>query len=138
MLAPVERGPDPAAFDAVVLGSAVYAGGWLQPACRYVGAVAPELRARPTWLFSSGITGGPTPFPQRGDDGRWIGDSIGALGHQVFPGRVERRVLSAAERHAWGAGPGMAGDFRDWPAVRAWAGEIATELAARQAAPMAG
>ncbi|SFE94215.1 flavodoxin domain-containing protein [Blastococcus tunisiensis] len=138
VLAPVERGPDPAAFDAVVLGSALYAGEWLKPARRYVGAVASELRARPTWLFSSGLAGGSTALLQDGDDARWIGDSIGALAHRVFPGRVERRVLSAAEQHAWPAGPGVAGDFRDWPAVRAWAGEIATQLAARQAAPMAG
>src|SRR5690348_2839608 len=50
---PVEQHPDPAPYDAVVLGSAVYAGRWLEPARDYVTRYAATLQERPVWLFSS-------------------------------------------------------------------------------------
>ena len=59
---PVERRPDPARYDAVVLGSAVYVGRWLQPARHYAAEYASVLRTRPVWLMSSGPIGEP-PFP---------------------------------------------------------------------------
>ncbi|MGY1721597.1 flavodoxin domain-containing protein [Blastococcus sp. SYSU DS0533] len=136
-LAPVEMHPDPAGFDAVVLGSAVYAGRWLEPARRYVDAVAPQLRARPTWLFSSGLAGNRPWCPDGADrDARSLGELTGARGYRAFGGRLERRLLSAAERRDWPAG-GATGDLRDWRAVRGWAGEIA-EAVARQAVPLPG
>src|SRR5579884_626876 len=48
---------DVAGYDAVVLGSAVYMGRWMKPAQAFVERHAEELRARPTWLFSSGPIG---------------------------------------------------------------------------------
>ena len=59
---PIDQRPEPARFDAVVLGSAVYAGRWLEPAREYAAAHAEALRDRPVWLFSSGPIGEP-PFP---------------------------------------------------------------------------
>lgn len=53
-------------YDAVVLGSAVYVGRWLEPARELVDAHAEELAARPTWLFSSGPIGDP-PKPEADD-----------------------------------------------------------------------
>ena len=44
-------------YDAVVIGSAVYAGHWLEPARRFVDRHATALASRPTWLFSSGPIG---------------------------------------------------------------------------------
>ena len=46
-------------FDAVVLGSAVYAGHWLKPARGLVERSRDALAARPVWLFSSGPIGDP-------------------------------------------------------------------------------
>ncbi|MGY2064810.1 flavodoxin domain-containing protein [Blastococcus sp. SYSU DS0619] len=136
-LAPVEVQPDPARFDAVVLGSAVYSGRWLEPARRYVEAVSPELSRRPTWLFSSGL-GQSRGCPGNDDrDALPFGQWIDARGHRTFPGRLERRLLSAAERSTWPAG-GTAGDLRDWRAVRAWAEEIAVEVVHRHAVPVPG
>ena len=40
-------------FDAVVLGSAVYAGHWLKPARELVDRSRDALAARPVWLGSS-------------------------------------------------------------------------------------
>src|SRR3954454_22109192 len=54
--------PNPAQFDPVLLGSAVYAGRWLDPARQSAAAYADARRARPVWLFSRGPIGEP-PFP---------------------------------------------------------------------------
>ena len=51
-------------YDAVVLGSAVYAGHWLKPAQELVDRWAGALTGRPVWLFSSGPVGDP-PSPRR-------------------------------------------------------------------------
>src|SRR5690606_11356824 len=44
-------------FDAVVLGSAVYAGRWMREAQKFLKDNADELAQRPVWVFSSGPTG---------------------------------------------------------------------------------
>jgi menaquinone-dependent protoporphyrinogen IX oxidase len=56
-------------YDAVVLGSAVYAGHWLKPAREPVGRLGTFLADRPVWLFSSGPVGDP-PKPE-GDFRDW-------------------------------------------------------------------
>jgi menaquinone-dependent protoporphyrinogen oxidase len=130
VLAPVQRRPDPRDFDAVVLGSPVYADGWLESARSYADAVAAHLCGRPTWLFSSGLT------TQSAEEVRRIGPSIGARDHRIFGGRLEPRLLSAAERRDWPVGG--AEDVRNWSAVREWSAQIVTELARRPAASGAG
>ena len=126
---PVERRPDPTDFDAVVLGSAVYGGQWLEPAVRYAYETTNALRSRPTWLFSSGLATDSPRLPDGVTDAQWFSAAVGARGSRIFGGRLERRLLSAAERLVWDAGAAMAGDFRNWPAVRAWSTEIAAEAA---------
>jgi menaquinone-dependent protoporphyrinogen oxidase len=132
---PVEQRPDPVPYDAVVLGSAVYVGRWLEPARQYAAAHVANLRDRPVWLFSSGPIGEP-PFPT--DEPHDVGALIaltGARGHRVFPGRLEKNRLSFGERAMVTAMRAPVGDFRDWDAVRAWAEEIAVELVRVTTAP---
>ncbi|MGY1643818.1 flavodoxin domain-containing protein [Geodermatophilus sp. SYSU D00703] len=127
---PAENRPDPSAYDAVVLGSAVYAGSWLPAARDLATAHATALRNRPLWLFSSGPIGDP-PFPSdEPDTADTLRRMLGPRGHRVFPGRLERSRLTFAERAMVTAMRAPLGDFRDWPAVAAWAGEIAVEVAA--------
>ena len=128
-----DRAPEPSAFDAVLAGSAVYAGRWLEPAREYVTAHAASLRTRPVWLFSSGPIG-ERPFPaDEPHDAVPLAQLIGARGHRVFPGRLEKDRLSVGERAMVTAMRAPLGDFRDWPAVHRWAGEVATELQALRA-----
>jgi len=127
---PVEQRPDPTPFDAVVLGSAVYAGRWLDPARDFATAQAGALRARPLWLFSSGPIGAP-PFPA--DEPYDVAPLIQTLhprGHHVFPGRLDKDLLSFGERAMVTAMRAPLGDFRDWDAVRTWAQQIAGEVLA--------
>src|SRR6266511_3920341 len=46
-------------YEAVVLGSAVYAGHWMESARRLAEVQAGALASRPVWLFSSGPVGDP-------------------------------------------------------------------------------
>lgn len=126
---PVERDPDPSGYDAVVLGSGVYAGRWLEPARHYAAGHATALRSRPVWLLSSGPIGAPPFPPDEPHDAEPIRASVAARGHRVFPGRLDPHRLSIGERAVVTAMRAPVGDFRDWVAVRAWAEEIAEELA---------
>lgn len=126
---PVEQHPDPAPYDAVVLGSAVYAGRWLEPARDYVTRYAATLRDRQVWLFSSGPIGAP-PYPA--DEPHDVGPLrtiTGAREHVIFPGRLDKQLLGFGERAIVTAMRAPVGDFRDWDAVRAWSDAIAGQLA---------
>jgi menaquinone-dependent protoporphyrinogen oxidase len=136
---PVERRPDPTGYDAVVLGSGVYAGRWLEPARHYAADQAPSLRSRPVWLLSSGPIGEPPFPPDEPHDSGPISASLGARGHRVLPGRLDKSLLGIGERAMVTAMRAPVGDFRDWDGLRAWAEEIAAGLAgllaARPSAP---
>ena len=133
-----------ATYDAVVLGGAAYMYHWLKDATRFARHHQAELRERPVWLFSSGPLG--TDLVD--DEGRDVLEGsrprefeelttlLQPRGEKVFFGahdpdgppvglgeRLVRHLPAARE-----AIP--AGDFRDWPAIDAWATEIAEELGA--------
>ena len=124
---------DLAAYDAVVLGSAVYAGHWLPEALALARRGATALADRPVWLFSSGPVGDPSRklVQKMGADPVDLPDLLtatGALGHRMFAGRLDRRALPLPQRAALTVVRGLAGDFRDRDAIRAWALEIAETL----------
>jgi menaquinone-dependent protoporphyrinogen IX oxidase len=132
---PFEQRPDPAAYDAVVLGSAVYVGRWLEPARTFAAEHAAELRRRPVWLFSSGPIGEPPFPPDEPHDAAPLLQLTGARQHRVFPGRLEKSRLSFGERAMVTAMRAPVGDFRDWDAIRSWGGEIAAEVVRLTTAP---
>jgi menaquinone-dependent protoporphyrinogen oxidase len=112
--------------DAVVLGSAIYMGRWLEPARRFAEAHASELRELPTWLFSSGPLGDP---PKPDDlDLHDLPQLVGAREHRVFSGKLERDALGVGERLVTRVVHAPYGDFREWEQVRAWADAIAAAL----------
>jgi menaquinone-dependent protoporphyrinogen oxidase len=128
VLQEAEHAPSPAGFDAVVVGSAVYAGRWREPARDWVSAHAAALRTRPVWLFSSGPIGSPPFPPDEPHDVHPLSELIGARGHRSFPGRLDKDLLSFGERAMVTAMRAPLGDFRDWDEIRAWAEEVATQL----------
>ncbi|MGX5654788.1 flavodoxin domain-containing protein [Geodermatophilus nigrescens] len=126
---PAESRPDPGHWDAVVLGSAVYAGRWLPAARDLATRCAGSLRRRPVWLFSSGPIGEP-PYPvDEAQDAPAVAALLAPRGHRIFPGRIDTALLGFAERAVVTAMRAPVGDFRDWDALRDWAGAIAAELA---------
>ena len=117
------RGVD--GYNAVVVGSAVYAGHWLKPARELVERHADALAGRPVWLFSSGPVGDP-PKPE--EDPVDVADLLAATGareHRVFAGKLVRKQLSFPERAIVSALRVPEGDFRDWTEIRQWAAGIA-------------
>ena len=126
---------DLAGYDAIVVGSGVYMFHWQKDAMNLLKRHEAALRSRPTWLFSSGPTGGspkadlaleevrrsPTGFPPPKEVTQRI-ERIGARGHATFPGRLADDMTGFFERWI------PRGDWRDFDAVRAWADTIAAEL----------
>lgn len=128
-------------YDAFVVGSAAYMFHWLKAATRFVKRHRELLAQRPVWLFSSGPLG--TDLVD--DEGRDVLETtrprefdqlielvkprservfFGAWDPDAPPvGVVERFVLRGSAKSAM-----PAGDFRDWPAIDAWAAEIAAQL----------
>jgi menaquinone-dependent protoporphyrinogen oxidase len=126
---PADQRPDPSPYDAVVIGSAVYAGRWLEPAREYMTQHADVLRTRQVWLFSSGPIGEPPFPPDEAYDVAVLTSLTGAKGHRTFPGRLDKNRLSFGERAMVTAMRAPVGDFRNWDAVRRWGGEIAGQIA---------
>jgi menaquinone-dependent protoporphyrinogen oxidase len=117
-------------YDAVVLGSAVYAGHWLKPARELVERHAGALASRPVWLFSSGPVGDP-PKPE--EDPVDVADLLAATDareHRIFAGKLVRKQLSFPERAIVSALRVPEGDFRDWTEIRRWAAGIADAMGA--------
>lgn len=135
LLEPNEVG-DIGQYDAVVIGSAVYAGRWLGPARRFVNRFEAELARKPVWLFSSGPIGEPAKPTQPPAEALEIAHRLGARDHQVFEGRLERDLLSLAERAVVRVVGAQSGDFRSWVAITVWARSISASLKSELATPI--
>jgi menaquinone-dependent protoporphyrinogen oxidase len=147
--------PDTDGFDAYVIGSGVQIGSWHKEGTEFLERNQATLAMRPVWLFSSGPLPGSSKMTE-GTDRLTL-----ALGPEEGPGSGGRKkiaALSAAihprdHRVFYGAfnpeDPAKsmqerlvrlmpaskeilpAGDFREWDAIDAWAGEIAAALVAK-------
>jgi menaquinone-dependent protoporphyrinogen oxidase len=125
MVVPSEQVQGIDSFDAVVLGSAVYAGRWLKPARELVDRSRDALAARPVWVFSSGPIGDPPKPEEDPVDIAEIMEATKARAHRVFAGKLVKKQLSFAGRAIAAALRVPEGDFRDWDEIKAWAAEIA-------------
>jgi menaquinone-dependent protoporphyrinogen oxidase len=120
---------DLAGYDAVILGSAVYMGKWLSEATGFVDRHQVALHERPVWLFGSGPLGAAEPHPMVDSNHLdELMDATGARDHRTFAGRLDKGSHGLGERLIARAVKAPEGDFRDWAAIRAWAGEIARAL----------
>jgi menaquinone-dependent protoporphyrinogen oxidase len=117
-------------YDAVVLGSAVYAGHWLKPARELIERHTAALAGQPVWLFSSGPVGDPPKPEEDPVDVAELLAATGAREHRVFAGKLVRKQLSFPERAIASALRVPEGDFRDWTEIRQWAAQIADALGA--------
>jgi len=142
---PAQQASDPAAFDAVVIGSAVYYFHWLWKAKWFVRRNRDALATRPVWLFSSGPLGAALRDAQGRDlcevlrprEIAKFDQAIHPREHRVFFGalkpdklRLPHKLLSKLPANRDNA-LFPVGDFRDWLEIEAWARDIARALKAQ-------
>lgn len=109
---------DLSGYDAVVLGSAVYMGSWLQPARQFAEEHAEALANQPTWVFSSGPIGDPPrPAAVKAVAIEPITARIHPKEHRLFAGKLDHGQLSFSERALVLAVRAAEGDFRDWDEI---------------------
>ncbi len=113
-------------WDAVVLGSAVYAAYWQRDARKFTERFHDELKARPLWLFS----GGPLDRRLAKTDqpitphGAALTADLGARAHRTFGGRLSAdAAVSEQVRQTH-----RLGDFRDWQKIVEYGYRIGREL----------
>ncbi|MEO8477887.1 MAG: flavodoxin domain-containing protein [Actinomycetota bacterium] len=117
--------------DAVIVGSAVYAGSWMKAATEFVHRFGEELPRVPVWLFSSGPLG--EDVQDEDEQAKQLDElrrTLHPRGHKMFFGALDREQLSFGERMIAKAVKAPEGDFRDWDAIGSWADAISDELAA--------
>lgn len=122
-------------YDAVIVGSAVYMGRWLDSAKEFVHRFSPTLAEHPVWLFSSGPVGKPgSKLTQSMDqDPLDIPEMVKATharDHRMFAGKLDPRGFSLARRVSLLVFRSLNGDFRDWADIRQWAEGVALQLPA--------
>ncbi|GAB4537305.1 MAG: flavodoxin domain-containing protein [Anaerolineae bacterium] len=130
---PVDRVSDLTAYQAVVLGSAVYIGKWRKEAVKFLQANEAALAEKRVWLFSSGPTGEGDPlelvqgwrFPGKLQP---IADRIAPRDIAVFHGALDVNNLNFIEKWMVKNVKAPVGDFRDWGAITSWATGIAAVL----------
>ena len=130
---PADRVSDLTPYQAVVLGSAVYAGRWRKEAAAFLEANEKGLAERQVWLFSSGPTGEGDAvqlmkgwrFPEAQQP---IANRIQPRDIAVFHGLMDMKKLNLAEKLILKAIKAPVGDFRDWDAITSWATAIADAL----------
>lgn len=115
-------------YDAVVLGSAIYAHRWCPEAVKFLRTYGEALRDRQVWLFHSGPVGPSSDqvaaMPKKVQR---LARRIGATPAMTFAGRLEPETAKGflATRMAR---TDLAGDARDWDLIAAWAQDVAAAI----------
>ena len=113
-------------YDAVILGSGVYIGHWIESARKFAEQYATALREKSVWIFSSGPLGSkPAEDPV---DASKVIELLAPREHRVFYGALERDKLGFGERAIVGMVHAPYGDYRDWDEITTWTRGISDEL----------
>lgn len=124
--------PDPSSYDAVLVGSGVRAGNWHAPVKEWVKSNAAALADKKVAFYT--VCLGLATDPSKDAEVRAYTDPlVAATGVTpveigVFAGWNEPRRFSFLERTILKLMKAPEGDFRDWAAIEAWAGEVAPRL----------
>ncbi len=116
-------------YGPIVLGSALYAAHWQRDANRFLARHRVALPSHRVWLWSSGpldhrLAAQNLPLSPHAAEA--IGD-VPFVSHRTFGGRLDPS-LPGIDELILATHP--VGDFRNWPAIRGWAAEIAAAILA--------
>jgi menaquinone-dependent protoporphyrinogen oxidase len=126
-------------YHAVVVGSALYSGGWLEDAREFLESFQDELAAVPVWLFSSGPTSPGDPVEAMGgwrypDELSAMVVTVGPQDIALFAGKIDPDALNLQDWLINRSLRGVAGDYRNWTRIEAWALHVADRLEGDQPA----
>jgi len=129
----VDKVKNLADYKAVVIGSAVYFGGWRKEVKKFIKNNETGLAERPVWIFCSGPAGKGDPVKKMQG---WIVpkglkpvvDRLKPKDVAVFHGNVNPAKMSGLEKWTIRNVKSDVGDFRDWEMITKWAKGIAGAL----------
>ena len=124
---PVKEVGDVSGYGGVVVGSAIRMGRWLPEAINFVEAHTAALGSMPVAYFQvSGFLKEDTP-ENRQEAATYLG-TVRALAAPVseglFAGKMDYSKLSFFDRTIAKMVGSVEGDWRDWDAIRTWAGDL--------------
>lgn len=126
-------------YRAVVLGTAIYYGAWRKEAHGFLERNREELEVRPVALFAMGPMGDSPSEMDRAESQAALQKDLAKhpwltpVALEMFGGKFDPARLDVADRLVTSlpASPlhgKPANDLRDWAAIRAWAGSLASKL----------
>lgn len=131
---PAKSAPDPAGYDAVLVGSGIRAGNWHAPVKDWVAKNAGTLKDKPVAFFTACLT--MAQDPSKSDEVRAYTDLLIAetgvkpVDIGLFAGWNEPKHFSFGERTIMKIMKAPQGDFRDWAAIDSWSEKVAGQLPA--------
>lgn len=120
-------------YEAVILGSAIYLGEWLEEASAFLRRYQKDLAQMPVWIFASGPTGDGDALELL--EGNAVPESVQELVEsiqprevKVFHGKIDLRRLPKNEQLIIKAAAVPRGDYRNWDEIKQWAMEVSRAL----------
>lgn len=127
-----------AAYDAVVIGSAIRLRRWLREAMAFLLQHDKGLRAIPVAFFTVSLTGIHGSHLAQAEAEHtchyplYHFEGLSPVSFACFTGALDYSRLTPAEGATVRAFGVNEGDYRDWEAIERWAGELAEELRASE------
>lgn len=129
-----DMGTDITKYQAVIIGSGVYAGNWVGKAKKFIESNSSDLLKTRVWLFSVGPIGDPLkPSPDKAVSPELVKElkkQTNAVEHKLLAGSLNMKNLNFGEKLIVKAFKTPEGDYRDWDEISAWAQKIAKSLKA--------
>ena len=125
----VEEVQDLAAYDAVVVGSAIRMGRWLPPATAFVQKNGAALRNLPVAFFTVHMLATDDSDASRQQRAAYTAaerDLVQPAAEAFFTGAIDPQKLNLMERMMVKMVKSPTGDLRNWEAIRSWADEAVT------------
>jgi len=124
---PVEEAPDPAGYQAVILGSAIRMGQWLPGAVAFIKRHQPLLNQMPVALFTVHMLNTGDDEPSQTNRHAYLNSVRPLLNNPeevYFAGKMDFSRLTFLDRLIAKMVKAVESDNRDWDEIRGWTPEI--------------
>lgn len=129
----VKYATDLSEYSAVVLGSAIYMGGWMSDATKFVEKYRETVSQMPFATFTVSMLMVDRPTEHQALIANHFTESeqqprLHPVSNGIFAGRIDTSKLPIFHRSIAKMMKAEEEDRRDWEAIRAWTGELAAHL----------